>query len=220
MLHHRPTNITGVAQVDESESGGDFRSMLECDRFSSMVVRPDVVYVGLNKPTISYVAVDGRKTRYTPDLSVRFALKAQRRPLMIECKYSTDLVVGTDDTTEERAKKELLVAKHARLKEVYDALGFEFEVHTEAEVYGEGTRMARFVFSYINIAEDKRENEILSAMDRIGACSLRDLLEVVRPGNLYEQLTVVPFVWKLVARRRLETDFKVLLNDDAVLHAV
>jgi len=203
MKHHRFTNSTGTITVRDTESGGDFKSKLECHGFIRWVSQADVVLVRLQKPQITYLDKDGIKRRYTGDLEVLFHPRANRRPLVIECKYAAKL-----------RRDPGLVKKLERVGEAVRRLDRDFLVQTEHDVHADGFKMMKFVFSHRNNDPHPARQEIMDCMALHKSLTLGQLVAALRT-NLVSQCEIVPEVWRLVAVQKLAVNYNEILNHAA-----
>lgn len=206
MKHHRFTNSQGTITVRDCDSGGIFKSRLEALGFIRAYLGPDVISVHLQSPVIQYTDVAGKRRRYTGDLYVRFHGRANRRPLVIECKYENALQADPE-----------LVTKLKHVGQAFDELGCDFSVQTEKIIKATDLLMMRFIFDHANLDPHPASKQVMDCMRVHKELSLEHLIKTLGFGTLagYE---IIPEVWRLVARRQLAVDFKEILNLSAKIH--
>lgn len=200
MKHHRFTNSTGTITVPGCDSGGHFKSRLECLGFIRAFLGPDVESVRLQSPTIRYTDVEGKPRRYTGDLHVRFNERAKRRQLVIECKYVRQLEADPD-----------LVIKLNRVEREMVGMGYDFTIQTERIIRTADMQMMRFVFDHVNNDPHPASRRIMDCVGTHKVLSLGDLIKAMGL-DLIGGYEVVPEVWRLVSQRQLAVDFKETLN--------
>jgi hypothetical protein len=198
--HHRFTNVTGVAVVRDSDSGGHYKSKLERHGFVRWLMRPDVKRARLQRPCIHYRAADGEPHRYTGDLLVEFLPSAARRPLVVEFKYSAKL----------RRQPELK-ALYAVVEEELNQQGFDFLLQTESDVHASGFKMMKFVFGYRNNDPNLADEDLLKRIGREPGICLRELVQGMSPLR-GKQLELVAAIWRLVALHQARVDFSKILD--------
>jgi hypothetical protein len=203
MKHHRFTNSTGTISIRGTESGGAFKSKLECHAFIRWVSRLDVAKVELQRPRIIYLDADGNKRRYTGDLLVRFHSRANRLPLVIECKYKAKLLRDPD-----------LIKKLNQVEKALIRLDYKFLIQTEDDVHAEGFNMMKFIFSHRNNDPHPAQQEIMDFMALYKVLTLGQLISALRT-NVVEQSEIVPEVWRLVAIQKLAVNYSEILNHAA-----
>jgi hypothetical protein len=205
MRHHRFTNSQGTAHVAGSKSGGRYKSKLERNGFIRWLMNPEVEQVTLQQPRIQYFDQDGEPHRYTGDLLVEFYAATNRRALVIECKYTSQL----------KSHPELQI-KHDAVGAAMNALGRDFIVQTEEDIYAPGFAMMKFVFEHRNNAAHPAQREILAYVKQHGSVNVGELIAALRAHRI-AQLELIPEVWRLVAHHSIRVDFKKTLDLSAKL---
>lgn len=200
MKHHRFTNITGTLDVRGTNSGGKYKSKLERQAFIRWISEPDVTEVRLQEPQIIYLDEDGKKRRYTGDLLVTFREKANRRPLVVECKYSTQL-----DRHPELAVKFKLIGQAMGRRDQ------DFIVQTDRDIRTEAFKMRKFIFSHRNNDPHPAHREILDCMATHKCLTLQQLVTAMRSSPV-KQYEIIPEVWRLVAIHRLTVNYDEILD--------
>lgn len=200
MKRHRFTNITGTIDVRGTNSGGKYKSKLERQGFIRWMSELDVVEVRLQEPRIIYLDEGGKKHRYTGDLLVNFRDASRRRPLVVECKYASQLDRDPD-----------LRAKLKRVGEAMDPLDRDFLVQTEHDIRTEDFKMRKFVFSHRNNDPHPAQREILACMATHRCLTLEQLITTLREGRV-KQYEIIPEVWRLVAIHRLSVNYGEILD--------
>lgn len=200
MKHHRFTNSTGTITVVGGNSGGVFKSRLECLGFIRAFLGTDVESVELQRPRIRYTNAEGKKRRYTGDLHVRFHERAKRRQLVIECKYARQL---------ERDPE--LVEKLKHVGRAFDGMDCDFLIQTEADIRADGLPMMTFVFEHVNNPPHPASDRVMECVRVHKSISVADLIKAMGL-NVLGGFEIIPEVWRLVAQRQLAVDFKETLN--------
>jgi hypothetical protein len=205
MHHHRFTNTQGTAHVAGSKSGGHYKSKLERNCFIRWLMNPEVEQVTFQQPCIHCVGHDGEPHQYTGDLLVKFHAGTKRRPLVIECKYTSEL---------KRDPK--LKLKHDIVGPCLNEMGHDFKVQTEDDVYEDGFAMMKFVFEHRNISAHPAQQEILTYLRQHAGVALGELIVALRDHRI-AQLELIPEVWRLTALHCISVDFKKTLDRSAKL---
>lgn len=207
MRHHRFTNVRGIATVENSASGGRYRSKLERDGFITWMLKPEVAQARLQKPRVKNAETDGSWKRYTGDLLVDFHPKLQRRQLVIEFKYQKEL--------EHLRKTE--PKRYPEIEAYLKSKNRDFLIQTEEHVYASGFPMMRFVWDHRNNDAHPASEEIITHVRTHPGVALGVMLADLRAERL-ARLQLIPEVWRLVATHRLHVDFKKNLDQSAKLH--
>ncbi len=202
------TNIEGTCHVRGSNSGGDYKSSLERSGAIDFLLNPEVFEAQFAKPRIFYLDREGKKRRYTADLSVTFHAGLSRRPLAIEFKYEQEL----------RRKPELHVYFDVIQAEL-DRLSFDFELRTEKDVFTEEFPHKEFIWGYYNDERSPFEAEVRNAIRRHETITVGALLDGLRLDSAM-QLNLVPVIWRLVAHKVAFIDFRELPCRKTVIHAM
>lgn len=207
MRHHRFTNVRGTATVENSASGGRYRSKLERDGFIAWMLNPEVTQARLQKPRIKNAEADGSWKRYTGDLLVDFHPKLQRQQLVIEFKYEKEL--------EHLSKTE--PRRYPEIEAYLKSKNRGFLIQTEEHVYSPGFSMMRFVWDHRNNDAHPASDEIITHIRAHPGVTLGVMLDALRAERI-ARLQLIPEVWRLVATHRLCVDFKKNLDQSAKLH--
>jgi len=207
MRHHRFTNVRGTATVENSASGGQYRSKLERDGFITWMLNPDVAQARLQKPRVRNPEADGSWRRYTGDLLVDFHPKLQRRQLVIEFKYGKELADLRKTDPSRYPEIEVYLQSKKR----------EFLIQTEEHIHCPGFQMMRFVWDYRNNDAHPASDEIISHVQAHPSVALGEMVAALRAERI-ARLELIPEVWRLVATHRLRVDFKKNLDQSAKLH--
>lgn len=205
MRHHRFTNIRGTAKVQDSSSGGRYRSKLERDGWLRWMLDPDVALACLQMPRIKNPDVHGSWKRYTGDMLVDFKL-TQRRQLVVEFKYEDEL-----KTLREKGDN-----RYVEVAGYLETRKRDFLIQTEKHVYAAGFPMMRFVWDYRNNSAHTAGTEILDYVISHPGVALGAMIGALRTDRLI-QMQLVSEVWRLVAKRQLRVDFTKVLNLSAKL---
>lgn len=207
MRYHRFTNVRGTATVENSASGGHYRSKLERDGFITWMLNPEVAQARLQKPRVKNSNSDGSWKRYTGDLLVDFHPKLQRRQLVIEFKYAKELA----HLKKTEPKRYLEIAAYL------DSQKRDFLIQTEEHVYAAGFPMMRFVWDHRNKKMHPASQEIIAYVRANPGVSLGVMLGILRIERI-ARLELIPEVWRLVSTHHLSVDFKKVLDQSAKLH--
>jgi hypothetical protein len=197
-------SVTGRALVAGDQVPVDFESTLERDFIALVSFSPRFLRIEEQPLRLEY-RVRGQTHHYTPDFLVELSgrthpAKTERR--LIEIKYQRDLKERRD----EYADKFLAARAYARRRR------WQFVVLSELEIRGPYLNNARFLARYRRIESDEVATRLL--LDRLTDLREADaetlLISVYRDS--VAQATILPFLWHLVATRRIQTDLTQLLT--------
>lgn len=186
-------------------NGNRYESTLERDFMLLMQFDPAVDVYTPQPLTLNYVGQDGRSHRYTPDGLIEWRVDLHvhdPRPVLVEIKYREDIVGKWREwRTRARAAKAFAAEK-----------GWLFMIFTEREIRTPALENATFLLPYLRReSAPEMEQWLLDRLDQLGESTPRDLV-----GGMYRdrwnQATLIPVMWRLLAQRRIGFDVAQTLN--------
>lgn len=183
----------------ESKLERDYFLMLEFDR---------TVQTYEEQPVKIQGEVNGRQVTYTLDCLVQF--KGDRKPLLVELKYQTEL----DE------KSELLERKIACAQQYSQDQGFDFQVVTDKDVYDSRMDNYRLLYRFARppVQIGTKRKHIREIFGEFGELPLKELVNA-----LNEQCTVqaeyLPSIWHMIFLGEIETDLNRPLGFNSILRS-
>lgn len=186
-------------------NGNRYESTLERD-FMLLLQFDPVVDVYTPQPlTLTYRGADGQSHRYTPDGLIEWRADLpvhDPRPVLVEIKYREDF---TGKWREWRVR--------ARAARAFAAeRGWLFMIYTDREIRTPILENAAFLLPYLrrNGAPDM-EQRLLDRLAVLVGTTPRDLVESLCRDK-WDQATLIPVMWRLLAERRIGFDIAQVLN--------
>ena len=182
----------GVSNEFESSLERDF---LELQRFDR-----DVISVEEQPITIQYTDSSGRKRTYTPDFLVRYGPSTDGNSKAWVCLYEIKF--------REDLKKDWF-AFRARFKAALHYArqqGWRFQILTEVEIRTPYLWNARFLRQYDGVEWASPEAEwLLYRLRELREADAATLLASVKEVN-WNRAELLPFLWRMIAVRRIGAD--------------
>lgn len=186
-------------------NGNRYESSLERDFMLLMQFDPAVDVYTPQPLTLNYCAVDGQLHRYTPDGLIEW--RADRpvhdpRPVLVEIKFREDFI---GKWREWRAR--------ARAAKVFAAeKGWLFMIFTEREIRTPALENATFLLPYLRRGSAPEiEQWLLDRLTELVETTPRDLVAGLYRDK-WNQATLIPVMWRLLADRRIGFDISQTLN--------
>lgn len=186
-------------------NGNRYESTLERDFMILMQFDPAVDVFTPQPLTLTYCGADGLLHRYTPDGLIEWRVDRpvhDPRPVLVEIKYRED-VIGKWREWRARARAARAFAAEK---------GWLFMMFTEREIRTPALENATFLLPYLRRKiEPEMELWLLDRLAELVESTPRDLV-----GTLYRhkwnQATLIPVMWRLLAERRIGFDIAQTLN--------
>lgn len=192
-----PSVLNGRCIGYESKLEHDYYLTLEFDRTLLKYEEQPLEVPGV---------VNGRNVNYVPDCLITY--KDTRPPLLVECKYSSELA----------EEEEKLKLKIARLKEYANDNNLHFQIITEKDiasaVLANCLRLYRYAKPPLKIAE--HQARIHGVLKASGCMTCRELLQSLAPAPA-EQAYFTPAIWHMLFVGELTTDMNTPISFDSVL---
>lgn len=197
-------NVTGLV----SRTNGSmvaFESTLERDYYSLLDWNPHVSAYEEQPVTLEYTDSVGKDRRYTPDVLVHY-LDPQRKPLLVEIKYHSDLRENWDELSEK------LSAAHHFAKEK----GWRFRIVTERSIRTPFLKNIKYLKRYRRSSGiDLEVKEIL--LKHLGdslSMTPAGLLSFIR-GGLIRRESALYTLWQLIASGEVQTDLSTPISQSS-----
>jgi hypothetical protein len=187
-----------VAAADRGSK--PFESALERDLLIQLDFDDSVASFEVQPVTISYQDPEGTDRQYTPDVLIRFCrarrLGGPRRPWLCEVKYRQDL----------RRNWAALKPRFRAARRYASRRRWEFHILTELEIRTPYLDNARFLRRYRDLNADVSWcTLVLDALDIQEESDPQSLIAAVF-RDPWNQATLLPVVWYLVANRSIGVD--------------
>lgn len=170
-------------------------STVERDFVMRMEFESDVAKLVSQPVELSYIDLNGRRQRYTPDYLVYF--KSDRKPLLVEVKEKTELLEKF-----EKLRPKFSAAFAAAREE-----GWIFKIYDERRIRGPLLDNIRKLKNYA--AHTVREDEQLSILEALSKhtfpITVKSFLESYT-GNRHEYLMTISRVWWLATNHQIALD--------------
>jgi hypothetical protein len=190
-------NVTGIAASPKAGGAAQFESTLERDFLSLLEFSPEVKSFDPQPVKIEWIAANGYRRSYTPDVFVEFIESTGKQPWLCEVKYRSEL---QEKWAEFRPK--FKAAFHFAKEQ-----GWRFKIVTEREIRTPHLANARFLTSYRRTIPDAGVmQDILGHLNKIHEATPRDLLEAIRT-DATGQAQLISVLWHLVATFQIGVDF-------------
>lgn len=190
-------NVTGIAASPKAGGAAQFESTLERDFLSLLEFSPEVKSFDPQPVKIEWIAANGCRRSYTPDVFVEFIESTGKQPWLCEVKYRSEL---QEKWAEFRPK--FKAAFHFAKEQ-----GWRFKIVTEREIRTPHLANARFLTSYRRTIPDAGVmQDILGHLNKIHEANPRDLIEAIRP-DITGQAQLISVLWHLVATFQIGVDF-------------
>lgn len=192
-------SITGVMPSAEKDSQ-QFESSLERDLMYLLRFDTDVDKFVSQPMTIEYQDKEGNSRTYTPDIIVyhRKDIASAKKKVTIlgEVKYADDLCRNFREY-----HPKFRAAMHYAKKQ-----GWIFKVYTDVHIRTPYLTNAKFLLPYLDIAPE--QNIIYSVLQRIEELRETDPQALLASFYLdkWNQATLLPVVWHLIAKRSIGTN--------------
>ena len=179
--------------------GNRYESSLERD-FMLLLKFDTAVDIYTPQPlSINYQDKDGTRHRYTPDGLIEWRKDlnlSDVRPVLVEVKYREEFYGSWPSWR----------ARFRAAKNFAKSKGWEFVVFTEREIRTPLLENASFLLPYLNRADSPETEEwVLERLSMLTQTTPKDLVEALYQDK-WNQATVIPVVWRLIAERRIGTN--------------
>jgi hypothetical protein len=204
-------SITGRIASAKLGRAVEYESALERDLLTLLEFDDQVLRYEEQPVTIAYVASDGSKHHYTPDVLITYCGNLARgEPKhfeLVEVKYRHDLFA------EWSVLKPKLKAGRAYARE----RGWRFVIMTEREIRTPFLQNVRFLLGYGCLNPDRADIALLmGALQRCSTWQVEQLLEAVA-SDRWRRAELIPALWHLVAAGAVEVDLSVPLTMHSVV---
>jgi hypothetical protein len=180
--------------------GARYESALERDFMLLLRFDANVDVYTPQPVVICYQDADGTQRRYTPDGLVEWRRDLpvhDPRPLLVEIKYR-EAFAGAWRSWKARTKA---------AREYAERRGWVFEIYTEREIRTPFLDNARFLQPYMHRnSAPEMEQRLLDELTERVESEPRELIAAFGSGK-WDQASVLPVLWKLLAERRIGCDF-------------
>lgn len=158
---------------------------------------------------LSYIDLNGRRQRYTPDYLVYF--KSNRKPLLVEVKEKTELVEKFDKL---RPK---FSAAFAAAKEE----GWIFKIYDERRIRGALLDNIRKLNNYAahSVRDDDQANLLTALLEQTFPLTVNSFLESYTSSR-QEYLQAIGRVWWLATNHRITIDLTKPLSEETYILGV
>lgn len=186
-------------------NGNRYESALERD-FMILMQFDTAVDVFTPQPlTMQYRGIDGLLHKYTPDGLIEWRADLplrDHRPVLIEIKYR-EAFLG--DWRRWRVLK--------RAAQNYaEERGWLYKIYTEKEIRTPYLDNARFLLPYLRRKRSPEvEQWLLDNLTELLECTPRDLISLLYQDK-WNQASLIPVLWRLLAERRISFDIMKPLN--------
>lgn len=190
--------------------GNRYESSLERDFMMLLQFDPKVDVYTPQPLTMHYRGIDGDTHRYTPDGLIQWRSDmgiGRIRPMLVEIKYREAF---RGDWQRWRCLARALVnfAEHR---------GWHFGIFTEREIRTPVLDNARFLLPYKRRSSTPETEEwILNLLDGLIESTPAALIELLHRDK-WNQASVLPIVWKLLAQRRISFSIDEPLSMDTAI---
>lgn len=216
MKHHTPVRKISTNRRSSrgyySFRGEDcvaHESTVERDFVMRMEFERDVDKLVSQPIELSYIDLNGRRQRYTPDYLVYF--KSNRKPLLVEVKEKTELVEKFDKL---RPK---FSAAFAAAKEE----GWIFKIYDERRIRGALLDNIRKLNNYAahSVRDDDQANLLTALLEQTFPLTVNSFLESYTSSR-QEYLQAIGRVWWLATNHRITIDLTKPLSEETYILGV
>lgn len=193
-------SITGKRSSLKNNKSQHFESALERDYLTLLEYDTNVESYTAQPVTIHYL--NGNKpARYTPDAAVYYLPKLKRKPLLVEIKYTAELI----------EKAVPLEPKFNAAEKYAVQNGYEFRVITENEIRTDLLYNLKFLSSYLRTKPDKLLTKRIIVAIGNQKPTVNELLDGLNePEALYT-------IWQLLSHRVLACEMSVKISMQTTL---
>lgn len=195
----RSIGIQSRSVTGTMPDGSRYESTLERDFMLLMQFDPEVEVYTPQPLTMQYRGSDGEVHRYTPDGLIEWRpsyFDFDSRPVLVEVKYREEF------KGDWRRWRVLVRAA----QEYASDRGWLFRIYTEREIRTPTLDNARFLLPYLNRSGSPEiEQWVLENLADLVESTPRDLVEMLYRDK-WNQASLIPVVWKLLAERRIGCD--------------
>lgn len=185
---------------------GHYESTLERDFMEILKFDTSVLKVHPQPLIIHYNDSFGKDRKYTPDGLVFFKENCSS-PLLYEIKYREDL----------RKHRKELFPKFRAAKNYAITNGWRFEVFTEKYIRTAYLNNVKFLSRYTKApATTQTINLILNILEDLNEVAVAHLLCALCTSK-EEQANILPYIWHLVANRKIQCDLNTPINMNTIL---
>lgn len=194
----------GASRAFESGLEKDYLTLIDMDIFVARYQEQPV--------TIDYRSASGRKLTYTPDVLV---------------VHRTDISVGPQETWLVEVKwREDIFKDWKKLKPKFKAArlfalkrGWRFKIITEKEIQTPQLFNAMFLKRYATLqSAPELEDKILGTALSMEDWTVNDLLNEITHDK-WEKAKYIPYLWRLIFQRVIDTDLTEQLTMDTTIWA-
>lgn len=199
-------NVTGIGHYRKAVGEAAFESTLERDFLCLLEFEPSVAAFEVQPVTIPWEDEHGKAHRYTPDVLVHFEAKAACS-VFYEVKYSAEL---RQEGVHLRPKFNA-ASKYAR------SHGRQFKIVTERRIRTPLLENARFLLPFMGQTPSLEHVEqlLIGLQAQVGRTPA-ELLQAASP-DVWDQATLLPALWYLVAQRLVGADLHKKLTMESLL---
>lgn len=192
-------HVTGRHAAQKSEGDADFESMLEAEHL--LLLDHDINVKAYDVQPVN-IPVPGVPRGYVPDVFVEF-------------QPDPDGVIAAPEIREVKSTLDLKI-NEAKYKPKFEAAhkyceqrGWSFRIITEQEIRSPRLSNVKFVRAYENLQHPQEMvDAVLFRMTELGHTDSATLLSKIST-DVDEQLTWMPVLWHLVAKRRIAVNWDV-----------
>lgn len=189
----KPSKKTGNSHQFESSLERDYITLLEFD---------DEVDDYVEQPITIHYLYGGKERIYTPDFLIIYKPTANRRTLLSEIKYKSDLLANGDDYN----------PKFNAAKKFADKNGYQFKVITEEDIRTEIWQNAVFLNRYAFGKIDENDSTILKTTLLALKESTPDRLIEVCGAKEKQRGELLYTLWQLVAKKEISCNLNIPLS--------
>lgn len=195
--------VTGTVPNDQK-----FESKLEEDFLVLLRFDPDVLEFTTQSETVPWVANDGSRHTYTPDVLIKYRPETNRKTALVEVKPD----LGPDASYQWKPPRSedphLNQLKWEAATRYAQKRGWDFYVQYEKDIRTPYLQNARFLLRHLERGEpSKYDTRLLEKLQQQGAMPLKAWCESISASRS-EQAHIYPACYRLIGLRSVRADIQ------------